>query len=257
MADENTQLERNRRVARDPELERAKVWWQEHGLAIVAGIAIGLSAVVGFNYWQNYQQTRAESASVLFEQLRSATASAAVAEFEIDALDDAVDDSETGDTEVENTTDAQTEISATAATTATIERLADELMSEYKATPYAVHAAFALAKFAMDNDDFDQASMTLQWILDNGDDDNLIHIARLRLALVWLAKEDADSVVTLLNVAETAGFAARYHELTGDAHLQQGDIEAARSAYQRSLDGLLLNADERALLNLKLANLGN
>ncbi|MDD9855722.1 MAG: tetratricopeptide repeat protein, partial [Gammaproteobacteria bacterium] len=50
-------------------MERAREWWRDYGRAIVAGAVIGLSAVVGFNYWQHREQTRAESASDLFETM--------------------------------------------------------------------------------------------------------------------------------------------------------------------------------------------
>ena len=234
-------------IAQDPELERARTWWREHGRPIVAGLAIGLSAVAGFNFWQNHQETRAENASVLFERLRS------VIESE-DAEKAAVET----DTETETETETNTETETESENVAAIQSISEELMSDYDATPYAVHGAFALAKFSVDNDDFDRAAQALQWIVDNGEDDALRHIARLRLATVWLAQGEAESVVTLLDVAEPAEFTARYHELTGDALLQTDDIDGARSAYQRGINALEENdaASGRILLQLKLDNLG-
>ena len=224
-------------IAQDPELERARTWWREHGRPIVAGLAIGLSAVAGFNFWQNHQETRAENASVLFERLRSVIES---------------EDAEKAAVETDTETETESE------NVAAIQSISEELMSDYDATPYAVHGAFALAKFSVDNDDFDRAAQALQWIVDNGDDDALRHIARLRLATVWLAQGEAESVVTLLDVAEPAEFTARYHELTGDALLQTDDIDGARSAYQRGINALEESdaASGRSLLQLKLDNLG-
>ena len=244
-------------IAQDPELERARTWWREHGRPIVAGLAIGLSAVAGFNFWQNHQETRAENASVLFERLRSVIESedAGKAAVETDADSDTENETEDEtDAETETNTETETESENVAA----IQSISEELMSDYDATPYAVHGAFALAKFSVDNDDFDRAAQALQWIVDNGDDDALRHIARLRLATVWLAQGEAESVVTLLDVAEPAEFTARYHELTGDALLQTDDIDGARSAYQRGINALEENdaASGRILLQLKLDNLG-
>ena len=262
-------------IARDPELERVRSWWDEHGKAIVAGVVLGIAGVVGFNYWQHYQQTRAEEASVLFERLRNmleeaeaATEAATEADADTETTDQADADTDTttdadADTETETTTqaDADTEADADPETSAAIRRLAGDLMADYRATPYAVHGAFALAKFAVDHGDIEGAAEALRWALDNGDDDSLRHIARLRLAMVLLAGGQADEVITLVTVVETAGFTARYQELEGDAHLQKGDADAARSAYRRSLAALPQAAlpqaaQERALVKLKLDQLG-
>ena len=253
-------------IARDPELERVRSWWDEHGKAIVAGVVLGIAGVVGFNYWQHYQQTRAEEASVLFERLRNmleeaeaATEAATEADADTETTDQADADTET-ETETETATqadtDTDTEADANSETSAAIRRLAGDLMADYRATPYAVHGAFALAKFAVDHGDIEGAAEALRWALDNGDDDSLRHIARLRLAMVLLAGGQADEVITLVTVVETAGFTARYQELEGDAHLQKGDADAARSAYRRSLAALPQAAQERALVKLKLDQLG-
>ena len=259
-------MQQNRpQIARDPELERARVWWKEHGRPITAGLVIGLVGVVGFNYWQYHRQTQAEEASVLFEQLRGAV-QAAVAEAE--ATTEGETESETEaetDTATENTTADETQAAATdtGAETETeneiqtaIQRIAGALMADYDATPYAVHGAFALAKLSVDTGDLDQAAEALRWILDNGDEDGLTHIARLRLASVLLAKGEADAAAALLEVADTAGFAARYYELTGDAHLQTGDAAAARNAYQRSLTALPPGSSQHTLVKLKRDNAG-
>ena len=223
--------------AQDPELERAKAWWKDHGRAIVGGAVIGLSAVIGFNYWQHHQETQAETASNLFEQLQYLIQTEADAEDDADATDEA-------ETETE--------------TTAAIQAAADELMSAYASTPYAIHAAFALAKLAVDGGDLDRGAQALEWVLANSEDDGLLHIARLRLASVLLATGAADDAVALLQsqIGETAGFGTRYNELIGDAYLQKGDTAGARSAYEASVEALPPASAERAVLKLKLDGLG-
>ena len=230
--------------AADPELERAKAWWKDHGRAIVGGAVIGLSAVIGFNYWQHHQETQAETASNLFEQLQYLIQTES--EVEADADADATDADATDETE----TDSET--------TAAIQATADELMSAYASTPYAIHAAFALAKLAVDGGDLDRGAQALEWVLANSEDDGLLHIARLRLASVLLATGAADDAVALLQsqIGETAGFGTRYNELIGDAYLQKGDTAGARSAYEASVEALPPASAERAVLKLKLDGLG-
>lgn len=236
--------------AEDAEMERAKAWWKEHGPAIIIGVTIGIAAVVGFNYWQDFQQTQAEKASLLFDRLQNLVQIRA--EEELEAADSAEVESES-----ETAAESEVEIEDETENAVLIENFADSLMSNYESTPYAAHAAFVLAKLSVERDDYEKAIQSLQWILDNTDEGGILHIARLRMALVLLAKGEADSVLALLEVKDKGGFAASYQELSGDAYLQKHDTENARSAYQSSLDLLLSNSAERDLIQLKLDNLGN
>lgn len=304
--------------AGDSDMERARAWWHDYGRAIVAGAVIGLSAVVGFNYWQHREQTRAEAASDLFatmheliathagemaaaeaeaeakaaEEAAAAEAEAAeenAAEDESEGVADADTDDSAAETDVAEETAADDSADETAAetdsaesaetadadesaeaeepepgaeTAAAIRDTAAELMSDYASTPYAVHAAFALAKLAVDDGDLAPAAQALEWILEHADtgDPVLSHIARLRLASVLLAQSEAGRAIELLRrpaeAGDAAGFAARYDELTGDAHLQNGDSEAARAAYRRGLERLSAGSIGHVLLKLKLDNLG-
>ena len=270
-------------------MERAREWWRDYGRAIVAGAVIGLSAVVGFNYWQHREQTRAESASDLFETMHEllathatevaaaeaeAEAAAAAEAAEENAEDDAaenedadsasddstVDETAADETAAESTETVETVEPAESETAAAIRDTAEELMADYAATPYAVHAAFALAKLSVERGELAPAAQSLQWILDHtgGDDAVLRHIARLRLASVLLAQNLPGPAIELLRrpVDATTGFTARYDELRGDAHLQSGDSDAARDAYRRGLDALSADSIGHFLLKLKLDNLG-
>lgn len=223
----------------DSDLQRAKVWWKEYGRALVGGAVIGLFAVVGFNYWQHREQTQAETASNLFEDLRDLVAieAAAAADEEAEAAENEPAESEAAEA---------------------IESTADRLMTDYPSTPYATHAAFVLAKHFVESGQLGQAGQALEWILDNTEDSALQHIARLRLASVLLAREETDSAISLLQaqVNDTAGFTALYNELVGDAYLQNGDLVGARSAYQSSMEQLPQGSVGRFLIKLKLDGLG-
>ncbi len=59
------------KFAEDDDVARARAFWNENGKSIMAGILIGLGGIVGFNYWNSYQQNHGEDASVLFDKLRS------------------------------------------------------------------------------------------------------------------------------------------------------------------------------------------
>ena len=170
---------------------------------------------------------------------------------EIGAAEEASDEAEGGESADDD--DATSE--DTAESEAAIASLADRLMRDYASTPYAIHAAFALAKFAVESGDEARATVALQWALDNGNDDILRHVARLRLAALLLAGGRADEAADLLQAAELPAFAERYHELRGDAAFQRGDRASARAHWQSGLDAMPRGDASRALLQLKLNNL--
>ena len=236
------------------DMERAKQWWQKHGNYIVIGVVIGLTSVFSFNYWNQQQDKQAEQASLLFGQLNEAveaqTQAKAQAEAQAKTQTKAQDQTKT-----ESKTDKAQDADGEAASTDTVQAIVDTLRSDYAGTVYAIHGALALAKIAMEDNDLAQAAKSLGWANEHVDDKMLAHIVRLRLASVWLAQGEADSVIELLAVEDTAAFAARYHELTGDAYLQKDDNKAAREAYQLGVDAPTKNTTGQTLLKLKLDNL--
>ena len=133
-------------------------------------------------------------------------------------------------------------------------------MFGYGSTEYALHGALVLAKQAVENDDLAGAAEVLQWANENADDEILQHIIRLRLASVWLAQENAAEVIALLEKKPSGAFATRYHELSGDAYLLQGDAAAARTQYQLGIAAYEANAEGnvggKRWLELKLHNIG-
>ncbi len=48
--------------------EEIKLWWKENGISVVAGVAIAIAAVFGWQQWQKHQSSTIEQASTLFNQ---------------------------------------------------------------------------------------------------------------------------------------------------------------------------------------------
>jgi predicted negative regulator of RcsB-dependent stress response len=138
--------------------------------------------------------------------------------------------------------------------------LADDLMEDYSATPYAIHGALMMAKKSMQNDDIDEARRYLEWALENARDEGLKNVSRLRLAQVMLEAGGAqDALETLAggaDAAQSGPFAARYQELSGDAEALLGNNDAALAAWQKSRDLLAAGDPMDRLLGLKIDNLG-
>lgn len=198
-------------------LEAAKKWWYANYSSILLGALIAVVVVGGWRYWQYRVESRSAAAATLFKQLADA----------MQKHDDAAAHS-----------------------------AGDAILQKYADTPYAQHAAFALAQSDATAGKTKDAEQSLQWAMDNGKDEGLKLLARLRLARLKLADGDAQGALDGLNGVDAAGFAPLYSELRGDAYVKLGKPDEARKAYQAALDGW----DEKQLgdesgIQLKLNNL--
>ena len=197
-------------------LEMAKKWWSANYRSILLGAVIAVVVVGGWRYWQYRVETRSSAAAALFKQLADA----------MQKHDDAA-----------------------------AQAAGNTILKDYDDTPYAQHAAFALAQADATAGKTADAEQMLSWIMQHGKDDGLKLLARLRLARLNLASGDAQAALDTLSGAEAGGFAPLYSELRGDAYLKLGKPEDARTAYQAALDGWSDQLGDRTQLQLKLNNL--
>lgn len=198
------------------QIEAIKRWWRENGKFVIAGLVIGLGAVIGWRWWHSYQQHRAEAASAKHSEL-------------LDAV-------QAGDSDK-------------------AESAGKALLGEYASTPYAAQAALDLAGQEVTRGKLDQASEHLSWVLAHSDDKALTLVARLRLAQVLLAQDKADAALQKLAQADAGKFQALYDETRGDAYVALKQFDKARDAYSASLDELESGQGDRSLLQMKIDNL--
>ena len=120
-----------------------KKWWSENGTSTLAGLGIGLAAVVGWQSWQTWERSQAELASERYEQLVA------------DATADRHGQALSG---------------------------AQALTEEFSDSPYASFASLLAARAAVQTGDPDKAKQHLQWVVEHAAFPELVPIARLRLA---------------------------------------------------------------------------
>ena len=198
------------------QLEDFKKWWKENAKAVIAGVVIGLSVLFGAWTWRDYSRNQGEAASAEYQLL--------------------VGEVSKGDTE------------------AGIKR-GVAIINRFGTTSYAVFAAFALAKLELERGDLGEAHKHLEWALGHAKQDELQHIARLRLARVMLAEGQHDAALKLLAQAQPGSFLSAYEELKGDLYLATGQIAAAQTAYQSALSAAT-QEDSKKLIQLKLDDVG-
>jgi len=180
----------------EEQVEALKRWWSENGRSVVAGVIIGVGALVGWRGWTAYQNGQANAASVHYAQLRAATLS----------------------------DDAQG-----------IETATRVLQESYPSTPYAALAALSLAKVKADAGDLEASAAQLRWAAEHSSQEVVQAVANLRLARVRVAQGDNDAALTLVKGDFPAPYTSLVEEIRGDAYVAKGNLDAAREAYDRAL----------------------
>ncbi len=201
----------------EEQVKAFKKWWHENGKSIIAGIVIGIAALLGWREYEHYAVLQAEAASTLYAQML-----------------DAARDNDTENSSI----------------------YANRIIEDHKTGTYAVFASLMRAKIAAEAGDLEQAEAHLRWVLDNNSLAGLEHIARLRLVRVLIAGAKLELATTTLNARKPDEFIAQYEELRGDILVRQGKHEEARLAYKKSLANSSTATDTQSILQMKLDNLG-
>lgn len=201
----------------DQRIEDIKSWWRENGLSIVISVALGVGAIFGWRAWQASTLEKAQAASQLHAKMVAGLR----------------------DEDNAGAKDA-----------------ADEILGKYDNTAYAVFARLTLAKLAVADGELETAAAHLRGALEQNLDESFSHVARLRLIRVLLSQGELDEAERLVATPDQGEFAVNYDELRGDIKSAQGDLEAARSAYQQSFNKASGGARDVSTLEIKIDNIG-
>lgn len=201
----------------DREQEEAlRAWWRDNWRWIFGGVGLGVALLIGYFQWQDYRESKAESAYVEYEKVRTAA-------------------------EQRNLEQAQAALATLAA--------------DHDSSPYAQQARLLIAKLQVETGKFDEAAASLRDVVDKSEDDELAMLAKLRLARVLIQQGKHDEAIALLDVETLGAFAAAGREIRGDAQLAKGDESAARAEYAAALAVDDAQVD-RSLLEMKLQEVG-
>ena len=200
----------------DEQLEHVKRLAAEYGPWMIGAVVIGLGLMYGLRYYNGHQNDTALRASAQFGDMTSA---------------------------LQHNDRTQTR------------KIADGLIRDYPGSPYADQAKLIIARLYVDDGQDANALPLLNQIMDNSKDTELRHVARLRLARVLIDSGKPDDALKTLADAPGA-FAARYHEVRGDAFYAKKDLRQAVSEYQAALGEGAESSVDSALLALKIADLG-
>jgi predicted negative regulator of RcsB-dependent stress response len=195
--------------------EWVKAQVRENGPVVILAVGIALGAVFGWRWWQGHLDAARLQAGAKYMQIVSA---------------------------LERDDRSQALV------------LLGELEREHPGSAYTDQARMLAARVYVDGGEFDRAAAELSAVVEHTKDRDLAQVARLRLARVQINQGKPDgALATLGDVAGAGAFAARYHEVRGDAYYAKGDKAAALTEYHsaQAADP----ATDTELLGLKVADL--
>jgi predicted negative regulator of RcsB-dependent stress response len=212
-------------LSEEEQIESLKRWWKDYGKTIVIAVLVAVAGYFAYTTWQDQKRQRAENASEVYEQLLKLA------------------NAEPGKT-------------LTDSDKATITHLTGELKDGNSHSMYAHSAAFFLAKLAVDDNKLDVAVTELKWVLSAKPEAATEQLARLRLARVLTAQKAYADALAQLSPEPAAAFTSEYAEARGDILKLQGDLDAARTAYEKALAATDPQQQERfMLLQMKVDDL--
>lgn len=199
------------------QLATLKAWWDKNGNIVTWLATAALLAYAAWSGWNYWQRTQAAKAAVLYEEVVKA----------VDAKD-----------------------------MAKLARASADVKDKFSGTAYAQMAALAAAKAAFDANDLKAAKAQLQWVAENGKNEEFKAIARIRLAGVLLDEKSYDEGLKALSGEFPEQFAAQVADRKGDLLFAMNKVDDARAAYQSALDKTEVKNPARQLIQLKLDALG-
>jgi predicted negative regulator of RcsB-dependent stress response len=200
------------------QIAKIKAWWTQYRTLIFVLVMACLAAFVALQGWRYYQQQQATGAGTLFLQLEQA---------------------------------------GFAKDYKRLRDIAAQIESRYAGSTYAVFAAFSAAHACVETGELAEAKTHLKWVLDHGRQEELQHLARLRLAALLLDEKNHAEALALLDGKPAEAFAGLYADLRGDILVAQGKTVEARAAYQLAFDKSDAQSPYRAMLQAKLDALGD
>jgi predicted negative regulator of RcsB-dependent stress response len=181
----------------EEKVEAIKKWWKENGFSVVAGVTIGLLAIVGWRAWVDHRDSVGQQASAAFEQLLASA-----------------------DAEDPQSAIKQSEL----------------LAEEFSSTAYATLAILVQAREEVEAGDLAGARTALERAIAGSPDPGLTRIAALRLIRILIAEGDTAEAATLAAKHDnSASFSGAFAAVRGDIARAEGRLSDARAAYEQAI----------------------
>jgi predicted negative regulator of RcsB-dependent stress response len=199
------------------QLDALKAFWNKQGSLITWLLVLVLGAFAAWNGYQYWQREQASKAAAMFEELDRAAAA--------------------GDAEKAG-------------------RVFADLKQNFPRTAIAQQGGLVAAKVQTAKGLADPAKASLGWVAENGIEDEVRTIARLRLAALQADGKQFDDALKTLDLAKAEGFEGLVADRRGDTLMAMGKKPEARAAYQAAWAAMGEKVDYRRLVEAKLTAMG-
>ena len=199
------------------QLDALKAFWKKQGNLITWTLVLVLGAFAAWNGWNYWQRDQAVKAGAMFEELDRAAAA--------------------GDAE------------KTA-------RVFADMQQRFPKVPITQQGGLTAAKVQVDKGQADAAKASLTWVAENGAEEEMRTIARLRLAAVQADAKQFDEALKTLAAATAPEFTALVADRRGDVLMAQGKKPEARAAWEAAYAAMDPKVDYRRLIEAKLMSVG-
>jgi len=200
----------------EEQLELLKQWWKKNGTFAVSLVVLVLGIYVGGQYYRNYNNSRAQTATQQYAALLEL--------IEQDKTDQA-------------------------------QAIGRRILGEFPTTIQAVSAGLLLAKLAVKQDKPDEAERFLRRVVQEAGMTPVVNLARVRLARILSDQSKFEDALSTLGTVQGPEYAAMAEEIKGDVYVAKGDTEKAKEAYLRSMEAQPFSMRAQQL-RMKLEDLG-
>lgn len=181
----------------EQQVEALQKWWKENATSAMVGLGIGIVAILGWNYWQDYKKEQTGKASAVYDQLLKDVAENKASE---------------------------------------IDTVANKLKTEFGSTEYATYSVLMQAKTKVEAGDLASAKELLQGLANQSNDlTQLAKLRLVRLYLATGEFEKGLQLAGQVDPKKVAGFEGNYDELVGDLYVALDRIDEARTAYEKAI----------------------
>lgn len=201
----------------EEQVEDIKRWWEKNGKLVIVFALVAISTAVGVRVWQDFKVSTSNKASAQYDLMME--------EFAAGKIDSVV-------------------------------QRGTDIVTKNPDLAYAVLSAMTLAKVHVDKGEYDKAASQLNWALLNAQDENMQHIARVRLAKVLIAQDKFDEAMGYATHPQQGTFSSQYLIVKGDLFYKKGELESAKTAYQAAINDSSISQQLKSFIQIKLDDIG-
>lgn len=213
-------------LTEEEQITAIKKWWQENGTSIILALILGLGGFFGWNYYQKNTSEQSEAASLIYNQLVQLVAIGQNSEMDQQAQD-------------------------------TMKTLASELKNNFAGTTYSNFGSLFLARFAVQEENYDQAANELEELIGSTKQASIKYTAQARLAQVYIQQNKLTEALALVEQAPDAAYVPLFEEAKGDALYRQGKQAEAIGAYEKAQQSAEAQGLDTQLLQRKIDSLSS